>query len=289
VVTRAIEIASPLLEKRQQELSIDVPSDLTVHADATRLGQVVSNLLSNAAKCTGIRGHIAIVARREGEQVSLAVRDNGIGIAPDMLRTIFAPFVQAPQPSARTAGGLGLGLAIVKSLVELHCGHVTAHSEGAGRGSEFRVMLPLATFPVGASSMPLARTAFVATGRRVLIVDDNDDAAMLIGEALDAQGYDTRTASDGPSALQIAVDFRPEIAVLDIGLPVMDGYELAQRLLKNPHFSAPRLIAVSGYGQETDRQRSREAGFEEHLAKPVSLETLIHLLEEPRAFPTVSA
>jgi PAS domain S-box-containing protein len=276
VVARAVELVSPLLEQQRHQLSVEIDPALAVLGDATRLSQVVQNLLDNAAKYTGGGGHIEIRAERQGEQAVLVVRDDGMGIDPEVLPSIFESFVQAPQGSARSTGGLGLGLAIVRSLVELHGGTVRALSGGLGQGTELTVTLPVAPEPAPELTTPAPAPPPRGLARRILVVDDNEDAADLLAAALDAQGHQTRIAYDGPSALRIAEDFRPEVAVLDIGLPVMDGYELAQRLRKSQ--AALRLIAVTGYGQQTDRARSREAGFDEHLTKPVALETLVELV-----------
>jgi CheY-like chemotaxis protein len=209
------------------------------------------------------------------------VRDNGVGIAPELLPRIFDQFTQGRQSIERSQGGLGLGLAIVKSLVELHGGRVRAHSDGAGRGSAFTVELPVADAgEIGLSPTPAppAPPLEPVSGRRVLVVDDNKDAAELIAEMLMVLGYATRVAYDGPSALEVAAEFDPEIALVDIGLPIMDGYELARRLRGDPRFGAIRLIAITGYGQEEDRRRSFEAGFDAHLVKPVPPESLASAL-----------
>ncbi len=280
IVTKAVEQTSPLFDEKRHHLVVDVPPDLIVEGDPTRLAQITANLLSNAAKYTAPEGRIEIRATRVGTDVEIRVRDNGIGIAPVMLPHVFDLFVQAPQSSERPAGGLGLGLTIVRSLVELHRGRVMVHSDGAGKGSEFTVTLPtLADKTVAADRAASPHITRSATSRRVLVVDDNEDAALMLGELLDAHGHEIRTAFDGPSALRIADEVHPEVAVLDIGLPVMDGYELANRLRAQPTLQDVRLIAVTGYGQESDRAKSREAGFQAHLAKPVSIETLVRLVE----------
>ena len=193
---------------------------------------------------------------------------------------MFGLFVQAPQPRARTRGGLGLGLTIVRSMVEMHGGTVAAYSDGKGRGSTFAIRLPESVEPIAvdeaerAPHMPRAQIT-----RRILVVDDNEDAAKLLAEVLVAHGHQIRTALDGPSALRVADEFHPEVAVLDIGLPVMDGYELAERLRSTPATAQTRLIAVTGYGQESDRARARGAGFDAHLAKPVAIDTLVRLVD----------
>ncbi|HSN30920.1 MAG TPA: PAS domain-containing protein [Kofleriaceae bacterium] len=277
IVARAVELASPLLEQRSHVLSVDVPDALAVEGDPTRLSQVVANLLTNAARYTPSRGSIDVTGRRDGGEVVLRVRDNGIGLAPDMLTSIFDIFVQGPQSIARTEGGLGLGLAIVRSLVQMHGGSVSATSEGLGRGAMFEVRLPAAA-PTSAEMAAVAvRPAPTPSRLRVLVVDDNDDAAELLAELLVERGHDVRTANDGPDALRVAAELHPDVALLDIGLPVMDGYELAQRLRDT--VGPLRLIAVTGYGQPADRERARDAGFEVHLAKPVAIEKLYKALE----------
>ena len=285
VAARAIETASPALERKQQRLVVDVPvSGLAVDADAARVAQVISNLLNNASKYSDDASVVTLSAEASDTDVLVRVRDEGIGIAPDMLERVFELFEQQPQALDRSGGGLGLGLAIVRSLIGMHGGRVWASSEGAGHGSEFFVQLPLAASRVasqGAASEPRAAADALprASGERVLIVDDNDDGAELLHEALSALGYDVRTAADGPTALGIAADFKPAVAVLDIGLPVMDGYELARRLKA---LGDIRLVAVTGYGQRSDKERSRAAGFEAHLVKPVSLDDLAAVLARLR-------
>jgi PAS domain S-box-containing protein len=283
VVMRAVEIASPLFEERSQTLSLDVPrTGLPVEGDVARLAQVVSNLLSNAAKYTAHGGTIVVTAGPEHDGVALRVRDPGVGIAPDVLPSIFDLFVQGRQTLDRAHGGLGLGLSIVKNLVERHGGRVAAHSEGLNRGSEFVVWLPRAramTVEAALEAEPASR-APTPTGAapRVLVVDDNQDAASLLAEALALRGWDARVAYDGPEALRLAAAFRPQVACLDLGLPVMDGFELAARLRGLPGLGDLRLVAVTGYGQDADRGRTAAAGFHHHLVKPVDLDLLDSLL-----------
>ncbi|WP_437590894.1 ATP-binding protein [Sorangium sp. So ce1000] len=287
VVAKAVELASPLLEQRRHHLTVAVPSSgLAVDGDVTRLAQVISNLLTNAAKYTESGGEIAVRAERTGDEIALSVRDDGIGIAPEMLASIFDRFVQERQALDRSQGGLGLGLAIVHNLVALHGGRVSAHSEGRGRGSEFTIRLPAAVTARSSEAAPAPRPAGArrapspAGPRRILLVDDNLDAVELLAESLVAMGYTTRVASDGPSAIRIAEEFAPDVALLDIGLPVMDGYELARRLREQPEGERVRLIAITGYGQESDFRRSRGAGFDRHLVKPIQIDRLMALIEE---------
>jgi CheY-like chemotaxis protein/anti-sigma regulatory factor (Ser/Thr protein kinase) len=256
-------------------------ADLPVKGDPARLAQIVSNLLTNAAKYTPPGGRVTIAAAREGADVVLRVQDTGIGIAPDVLPHVFDLFVQGGQSIDRAQGGLGLGLSIVKSLVERHGGTVSAHSDGPNRGSEFVVTLPLAVDHASQVDAPNVRPPAQVPSRvapRILVVDDNHDAAEMLSEILRARGYETRIAHDGPEALRVASAFKPEAAFLDIGLPVMDGYELASRLREIPGLSTVRLVAVTGYGQDSDRRRTKAAGFEHHMVKPVNLEALEDLV-----------
>jgi len=277
IVAKAIEIASPLLEQRNHALTVDVPRrGLRVEVDSMRLGQVVSNLLTNAAKYTPPGGQIAVRGRRDNHEVVLSVRDTGIGIAPEMLPRIFELFVQEGQALDRAQGGLGIGLTIVRSLVERHGGSVAAHSDGPGTGSEIVVRLPAAPAlasaePVAAPGPAPAAAGSPATAARILVVDDNEDGAEMLAAVLAGKGYDTRVAHDAPTALRVAAEFSPDIAFLDIGLPVMDGYELASHLRELPGLAGVRLIALTGYGQESDRRRTRAAGFHHHLVKPVDI------------------
>ncbi len=282
VVASAIEIASPLLEQRRHHLKIEVaPAGLAVDGDPVRLTQIVSNLLTNAAKYTEPGGHIAVRGTREAGDVVLRVKDDGFGISPQMLPRVFDLFAQERQTIDRARGGLGLGLAIVRTLVKAHGGAVSVDSAGPGQGSEFTIRLP--AVPAAENARPRhtqtpAQPSASPDRRRILIVDDNPDAAELLGELLDLMGHETRVAFDGPSALEIVRTFQPDIAVLDIGLPVMDGYELARRLRQMPSLQQTRLVALTGYGQLSDRHGSAAAGFNAHLVKPIEialLETLI--------------
>jgi PAS domain S-box-containing protein len=288
IVAKAIEMASPLIEQRQHNLRVDLPRHgLAVEADATRMAQVVANLLNNAAKYTEPHGTLAVGARVEGEAVVLRVRDTGIGLSAEMLPRVFGLFVQERQALDRAQGGLGLGLAIVKTLVELHGGTVEARSEGHGRGSEFVVRLPAAQ--AAGRPAPPASAAPEAEARpdalRVLVVDDNTDAADLLATSVRLMGHVARVAHDGPAALQIAAQFQPTVALLDIGLPVMDGYELARHLRDLPGLESLRLIAVTGYSQEADRRHTAAAGFERHLVKPIQLDQLQGVLAPAEGVP----
>jgi PAS domain S-box-containing protein len=281
VVGRAVEMTSPLFDEKRHHLSVDVARvGLLVDADEVRLAQVVSNLLTNAARYTPNGGHIAVTGTREGEQVILAVRDDGVGIAREHLPAVFDLFVQKNESGARVDSGLGLGLALVRSLTTLHGGTVEARSDGPGRGSEFRVLLPFAR-PSSTDVVATSRaTAFRAvTPSTILLVDDNVDAAELLGELLSRAGHHVRIANDPAAALALVEHFSPRVAILDIGLPVMDGYALGGELKKRLGDAAPLLVALTGYGQEHDRQRAVEAGFREHLVKPVDGQHLLDLVD----------
>jgi signal transduction histidine kinase len=278
-VAKGIELASPLLEQHQHDLAVDVPArGLGVSADPARLAQVISNLLTNAAKYTPPGGGIRVSAALEGEAVALRVRDTGIGIDAAMLPRIFDLFTQDRQAIDRAQGGLGLGLAIVRSLVALHGGTVSVYSEGRGRGSEFVVRLPHLSMTTGSSRADAAHLSPVSSGLRVLVVDDNEDAAAMLSDALAQAGHQTAVAHDGPIALQVGARFRPHVALLDIGLPVMDGFELARQIRSSAEMADTRLVAITGYGQEHDRQRTQAAGFAAHLIKPVDLHELTELI-----------
>jgi len=287
-VARAIELSSPMLEQRRQRLEVHVAQNgLGLDADPERLAQVISNLLINAAKYSDPGSLILVRAMRQADCIQLRVKDEGVGITPDMLGKIFDLFVQQSQTLDRSKGGLGLGLTIARSIVELHGGAITVHSDGDGAGSEFTVELPAvdllqATTAPAAAERP--QRAADARGKRILIVDDNRDAALSLQHALNELGYLVEVAHDGLTALQVAQSFQPDAALLDIGLPVMDGYELAQRLREIPGPSRElRLIAITGYGQESDRQRAAAAGFHKHLVKPIDLLQLVRVVEEPRS------
>jgi PAS domain S-box-containing protein len=270
VLVRAIEIVSPLFEQRGQSLVLEVPhGPFIVEGDSMRLVQIFANLLNNAAKYTDAGGRIVLRVEGLKGAVTIDVQDDGVGITPELMPRIFDLFVQAEQGAERAAGGLGIGLALVKSLVALHSGQIDAKSAGPGRGSTFRVTLPLLAGSAPHArpdSMPRLRAVH---GRRVVIVDDNADAVELMSDLLQSQGNEVRTALDGLSALKIIQEFKPDVAVLDLGLPVMDGYELAARLRREMATEAPDLIALTGYGQESDRKRTAKAGFSHHFVKPV--------------------
>lgn len=295
VLTNAVEMASPLLEQRGHRLTVEmVEPDLVWHVDVTRMAQVVSNLLTNAARYTATGGQVRLAAWREADGlVAIAVSDNGIGIASKMLPRVFDLFFQGKRDLDRAEGGLGIGLALVKSLVELHGGTVAAASVGPGRGSEFTIRVPSAvpTLPMasgapaagsdrtGGEAVGAASLSRSAQGRRILLVDDNVDGVEALALLLTECGHQAEAVYDPASALKIVNRFSPEIAVIDIGLPVMDGYQLIGRLRAALGGRACLFVALTGYGQEADRDRSRAAGFDYHLVKPLDPPQLLRLVE----------
>jgi CheY-like chemotaxis protein/two-component sensor histidine kinase len=282
VVARAIELASPALEKQNHQLQVDVSqsAEPVVDGDEGRLVQVVANLLVNAAKYTEPFGHVNVRVQKEGERIVLSVQDNGMGLDAKLLPRVFDLFVQGGRSFDRSGGGLGIGLSLVRTLVHMHGGEVEARSPGPGKGSTFTVRLPAANAvaavaPSDSSHLPFRRAH---TPHRVLVVDDNPDALELLADVLRTVGHEVRTAADPAQALEIARVFRPDVGVLDLGLPVMDGYTLAKQLRRELP-GQPRLIALTGYGQQHDRERSREAGFDAHLVKPVDVPRLLDCVE----------
>jgi PAS domain S-box-containing protein len=280
VLERALESSSPLIQERKHRVEVSLPEEpLLVQADPTRLAQVFLNLLNNAAKYTPGNGLIQISGKTEGRNVVVRVRDNGIGIAPDLLPKVFDLFVQGSRSLDRAEGGLGIGLTLVREIVRLHGGSVSVSSAGIQQGSEFIVKLPLVTRPRDQNKNAHdGEAASSARRRRILVVDDNSDSAESMALLLKASGHDVHTAHDGASALEQADAHKPEIVLLDIGLPGMSGYTVAKRLREVPGLSAVKLIAMTGYGQEDDRKRSRDAGFDHHLVKPIDLAVLSALL-----------
>jgi CheY-like chemotaxis protein len=241
----------------------------------------VANLLSNACKYSEPQGEITVTARRQGSKVILSVSDRGAGIEPAFLERIFEPFVQRPQANDRSHGGLGLGLAITRSLIQRHGGEIRVTSDGPGHGSTFEIDLPAFAGAEDGEEERFSGAGQVTDAPpRVLVVDDNEDAADLMAHLLGSIGFDVRVAYDGPSALELADEFQPQVGLLDIGLPVMDGYELAMRLRARRKSEPLSLIAISGYGQEADRVKSRQAGFITHLLKPVEISSVKNLLFE---------
>jgi signal transduction histidine kinase/ActR/RegA family two-component response regulator len=287
VVERAVETVQPSLAAQGRDVSVRLPPGPTwVSGDETRLVQALTNLLTNGVRFGGAaslaldveRGPQAVLGGAPG--VRLAVRDSGIGMDAATLARVFEPFYQAPQPLARTAGGLGLGLAIVRTVIELHGGQVAARSDGPGRGSTFEIVLPLADAPLPEGEAPAPAHA-AATGR-VLVVDDNVDSATTLAETLAAAGHEVRTAHSAAEAQAVAAAFVPDVAILDIGLPDLDGYALARRLREAPGPGAPwrgRLVALTGYGQAADRERALAAGFDLHVTKPADLVALLEAVD----------
>jgi PAS domain S-box-containing protein len=280
IIRTAVETSRPLIDAAGHNLALALPPEpLVLEGDPMRLAQVVANLLNNAAKYTEAGGQIWLTVRREAGAVAISVRDTGAGIPPDMLPRVFDLFTQVDRHANRAQGGLGIGLALVKSLVEMHGGSVKAHSEGTGQGCEFVVCLPLSTArlptdPLGTESVVADKPA----ARRILVVDDNRDAANSLGMLLKCIGADVRIAYNGPDALEAVATWKPAVVLLDIGMPGMDGYEVAQRIREEPQSEGMTLIALTGWGQEDDRRRARSAGFDHHMIKPPELNTLKTLL-----------
>ena len=274
--------------RHQITLTTSSGEHLHVSGDRTRLTQVFSNVLHNAVKYTPAGGSIDVTLRMENRQVVVSVRDTGMGIPPEMLEHIFEPFAQLDRSYERADGGLGIGLTLAKRLIELHGGRIEAKSPGRGKGTELLIRLPVtAAGPAQRASAP-PRHFDVGVSCRVLIADDNHDAAVSLSMLLQAMGHDTRVVHDGIEALEEAEHFRPNVVLLDIGMPRLDGYETAHRIASRPWAVATQIVAVTGWGQETDRQRAKEAGFHRHLVKPVDLEALREVLSdgcEPRTEP----
>ena len=281
----AVEATRPHMDASQHELTVSIPQErIFLEADPTRLAQIVANLLDNSAKYTDRGGRISLSAARQEDNVVIAVRDNGIGIAPDMLPQVFDMFAQADHSIERTRGGLGIGLTLVRRLVELHGGQIEASSAGPGRGSEFIVRLPcLPASDVPEPDITPAATEPTLQRSRILIVDDNRDAAQSLAALIRLQGADVRTAHDGLAALDVAAEFRPEVIFLDIGLPQLNGYDVCRRMREHPWGKEATIVAITGWGQEEDRAKSKAAGFDHHAVKPVEYATLLKLLASPVA------
>ncbi|HSG39891.1 MAG TPA: ATP-binding protein, partial [Thermoanaerobaculia bacterium] len=250
-----------------------------VEGDPARLEQVITNLVGNALKYTPEGGTIRVELRPDGGQALFSVTDNGIGIPPEVLPRIFDLFVQGDRALDRHEGGLGLGLTLVRQLVEMHGGRVEASSDGTGRGSEFRMFLPLYEGP--APSVEEQRARAIAAPRRILLIEDNEDAREALRTLLELDGHHVEAAEDGRGGLELARWFEPDLVLLDIGLPGLDGYEVAEALAGHPARSRMRVVAITGYGQESDRDRSQQAGFDAHLVKPVEVDRLRELLASP--------
>jgi two-component system, sensor histidine kinase len=284
VLRSAAETSRPLIDEAGHQFSMEIPPEsLALRADPVRLAQIFANLLNNAAKYTSRGGQIKLVVRRENGDVVISVRDTGIGIPGDMLPRVFELFTQVDRHVDRAQGGLGIGLTLVKRLVEMHNGKVEAHSEGPGRGSEFVVRLPLASVSDESDVLAVPREPVtLLASRRVLIVDDNRDSAESLGILLKLLGADVRVEYDGEAALRAVAAYRPAVVLLDIGMPGMDGHEVARQIRQQREFDDVTLIALTGWGQEEDRRDSRSAGFEYHLIKPAdigAIETLLSSIE----------
>jgi len=282
IVASAVEIVQPLLEQKKQHLELNAESqELFVRGDPVRLTQVVGNLLHNAAKYTGEGGSILLTTRLNGGKAEVCVRDTGIGISTDSMPRIFELFTQIPSERVNTSGGLGIGLALVRALVELHGGEITAASDGLDRGSEFTMRLPLFASAAIASDAVQAiasKDQVVPVRRNILIADDNQDALESLALMLRLEGHEVHCASDGEEALALAGLRRPEIVVLDVGMPKLDGCEVARRIRAESWGRGAVLVALTGWGQDVDRRRSREAGFDMHLVKPVDPATICDML-----------
>ena len=297
IVSRAVETVQPMLVRQNHELVVNVsPQPIYIEGDLTRLTQIVGNILSNAIKYTDDGGRIELDAGARGEVVEIRVRDNGIGIEPDALPAVFDLFTQASRSFERTQAGLGIGLALVKRLVELHGGQVEARSAGLGKGSEFVVQLPRQSRTSHGGLMPMSSSSMAAhevphgAVRRILVADDNRDALDSLAELLTMAGHETHRAADGIQALEAADRLRPDVVLLDIGMPGMDGYEVARRIRALPWGRETMLVALTGWGQDSDRKCSSEAGFNAHWVKPLELDRLWSLLEQlPKAGVAVSA
>jgi signal transduction histidine kinase len=283
VIAGAVETSTPLILSRRQQLEIDLPeASIVLRGDLSRLTQVVANLLNNAAKYQSEGGRIEVRAWREGDHAIVSVKDYGIGLPPDMLSEVFELFAQGERSPDRDQGGLGIGLSLVKKLVELHGGSVAAKSDGAGYGSEFLIRLPCLPEERPVVSATNGPAPYPLAGERpldILVVDDNVDAVESLAILLDSAGHRVRKANDGVSALRISSERRPDVVLLDIGLPGMDGYEVCRRLRSE---SGPSLtiVAMTGYGQDRDRLQALEAGFDAHTVKPVDLSQLLTLLRD---------
>jgi CheY-like chemotaxis protein len=287
-VARAVEMARPAIDAKQHHLEIDVPvGGLFVEGDLVRLAQVIANLLQNAARYTDPGGHIRVDGRREGGEMILGVRDDGRGIPKDRLASMFELFVQG-DPEAPAQGGLGIGLTLVRSLVQLHGGTVEAFSEGPGRGSEFVVRLPASSRDSVRPPKPAAKP-LTHRRRRVLVVDDDVDGAEMLLRALQAAGHDVRQEHDGAAALVTAVQFQPEVVLLDLGLPGMGGLEVARRLRGFPELSGLRIVALTGLSEPRERNRSAAAGIDDHLVKPAELEAIMQAIDTQGHAPPPTA
>ncbi len=279
VLERAVELANPLIARHHHTLQVGNAEGIMLKGDAVRLAQIFGNLLTNAAKFTPPFGRIVISVERESGHVQVKVRDNGRGIPAEQMARIFEPFVQVDRKADALRGGLGLGLAIVSNLVQRHGGSIAVHSDGPGSGTVFTVKLPTVSDTIATAETASPQGKSARAGVRVLVVDDNVDVADLLSVALEIEGFQTAVANDGRAALARWRSFAPHAAVLDVGLPELDGYELA-KTLRAEHGSDPTLIAATGYGQQQDRLRAADAGFDCHFVKPVRIQDLVTVLDQ---------
>jgi signal transduction histidine kinase len=296
IVARAVETARPAIDAHRHTLELDLPDELiSVEGDKTRLVQVIANILHNAAKFMDPGGRIRLSVERDGQYAAIQIADTGIGIAPELTPKIFELFTQVHSKSERAQGGLGIGLALVRRLTEMHGGTVTAESEGPGRGATFTVRLPVMAAQVAGLANQKREAAAIppVEPQRILVADDNRDAAEALALQLQLAGHDVRTAYDGIEALTVAMAFDPDIVLLDLGMPKMDGYEAARQLRLRTASRRVTLIALTGWGQQQDRQRTADAGFDAHLVKPVAeaqlFRALMHAVEDKRRMESAQA
>jgi len=279
LLRRVVETSRPMSENLEHKVELAVPREpIDLHADPARMTQVFQNLFNNATKYTEPRGWISVTASCENGEALVRIKDSGVGIPPDRLANVFEPFMQVDRTLERAKGGLGIGLTLVKRLVEMHGGTVKAASEGLGHGSEFEVRLQLHPDAAQAAGIAGASSAVASATRRYLVVDDNADSAASLAMLLSIEGNETQTAHDGLEALAAAESFRPEVVLLDIGLPKLNGFDTARKIREQPWGKSMALVALTGWGQEEDRKKSKLAGFDGHMVKPVDFEELMKLL-----------
>jgi CheY-like chemotaxis protein len=279
IVNHAVEASRMMYKNMHHELTAALPPQpIYLNADPTRLAQVVGNVLNNACKFTDKGGRIWLTVEREGDQAVIRIRDSGIGIAADQLPRIFDMLVQVDTSLERSVSGLGIGLSLVKSLVEMHGGTVEVHSAGTGQGSEFVLRLPIMIEMAKPPPETPVNEPTPTTPRRILVVDDNRDSAVSLAMLLKLSGNETHTAYDGHEAVEAAATFNPDLVLMDIGLPKLNGYEACRRIREQPFGKSVVLVALTGWGQEVDRQKSKQAGFSAHMVKPVELPALMNLV-----------
>jgi CheY-like chemotaxis protein len=279
VIDAAIETARPTIDAKRHELRVEKPQEsLQIVADPLRLAQILSNLLTNAAKYTDPQGRIVLKVECAADSIALSVKDTGIGISREAIADVFEMFAQVRSSQDRSEGGLGIGLALSKGLVELHGGQIEAHSAGAGQGSEFTVRLPRRILPAAAASAVDLPARGPCVRRRILIADDNRDAAQSLAMLLELEGHDVTVVHDGHAAVEAFKEFRPEVVLLDIGMPGLDGYEVARTVRQDTLGRAVKLVALTGWGQDRDKARALAAGFNHHFTKPVEPGRISELL-----------